>query len=458
MPISVKCSACGRGHKAPDAAAGKTFKCLACGEPMLAPPVEIDPAAILLGDGDDAPVPATEPAPSPPEPSREFVLPQSPVTPVRQPLRRETNVASLPPLTTNDPPFWRRHLHWLLVFAMLPLATSLLSNRDRESEIESRLFETLEDVPPESQERVVRMLAGETSLDDLLNALPRHRLRGAWLPRDTYAHWGMAAGATIFFLLFFMFLASDGSAGPLQVLAVGLFTATIGVGFLILVQALASLTDGHVIMGRSVLVIVFIVLKFIAFSYGAADDPENGFFMSFLGFTMGVGLMEELVKTVPLFRHSAEKGKKNWRGLLIWGLASGAGFGIAEGILYSSRYYNGICPPSDYLVRFMSCVALHAIWSGSVGITLYLRRDLFDKVDAWYEWIPPLLVVIGIPMLLHGLYDTCLKREMNGVALLVAVASFGWLAFLSMRLYGADDENANRKMLKEYQKRRKLMA
>ena len=126
MPISVKCSACGRGHKAPEAAAGKTFKCLACGEPMLAPPVEIDPAAILLGDGDDTPVPQTESPPSTPEPSREFVPPQSPVTPVRQPLRRETDVASLPPLTTNDPPFWRRHLHWLLVFAMLPLAAGCL--------------------------------------------------------------------------------------------------------------------------------------------------------------------------------------------------------------------------------------------------------------------------------------------------------------------------------------------
>src|SRR5438132_8581921 len=31
-----------------------------------------------------------------------------------------------------------------------------------------------------------------------------------------------------------------------------------------------------------------------------------------------------------------------WNSLLMWGLASGIGFGIAEGIMYSSRYYNGI--------------------------------------------------------------------------------------------------------------------
>jgi hypothetical protein len=31
---------------------------------------------------------------------------------------------------------------------------------------------------------------------------------------------------------------------------------------------------------------------------------------------------------------------------------------------------------------------------------------------------------------LHGLYDTLLKREMEGYALLTALASFGWLVFV----------------------------
>jgi len=32
-------------------------------------------------------------------------------------------------------------------------------------------------------------------------------------------------------------------------------------------------------------------------------------------------------------------------------------------------------------------------------------------------------------MLLHGFYDTMLKKEMNAAALGVALISFGWLAF-----------------------------
>jgi hypothetical protein len=47
--------------------------------------------------------------------------------------------------------------------------------------------------------------------------------------------------------------------------------------------------------------------------------------------------------------------------LLLWGMASGIGFGIAEGIMYSGRYYNGVAGADIHYVRFLSCVALHAI-------------------------------------------------------------------------------------------------
>jgi hypothetical protein len=53
--------------------------------------------------------------------------------------------------------------------------------------------------------------------------------------------------------------------------------------------------------------------------------------------------------------------------------------------------------------------------------------------DEWYvtlaSFVPPLLVA----MVLHALYDTLLKRDMNVFALLVAVGSVGWLAFLIQR-------------------------
>jgi RsiW-degrading membrane proteinase PrsW (M82 family) len=452
MPISVRCSTCGQGHKAPDLAAGRTLKCRACGEPMTVPSTSIDPADILLGVDDSSPLPPgqgyglsePETAPETPRPAK------------KKASRPMANLATLPPLTTDDPPLWRRHLHWLLVLAMIPLGASLLAGGD-EADLLSRIGDTLRFASPEVKARFVSAIETDASLDNLIGILPDQRVQGAWLPRTTYAHWGMALVATILFLVFFMFLASDGSAEPMHVLAVGLFTAVFGVGFLLLLQTIASFTEGRIMVGGSVLTLVFYILKFIAFSYSAASDPENGFVLSFLGYTFGVGLCEELVKTVPLFWHQEEARGKNWRGIFIWGLASGAGFGIAEGILYSSRYYNGIGGPGIYVVRFLSCVALHSIWSGSVAITLYLRRDMFDGIDSWHGWIGPLLFVIGVPMVLHGLYDTCLKRDMNAVALLVAVASFGWLAYLTSRLYGTDDADATAAMLAEYKRRKGAM-
>ena len=39
------------------------------------------------------------------------------------------------------------------------------------------------------------------------------------------------------------------------------------------------------------------------------------------------------------------------------------------------------------------------------------------------------MVIVSVPMLLHGAYDTLLKKDMNSWALLVAGVSFAWLVF-----------------------------
>ena len=38
-----------------------------------------------------------------------------------------------------------------------------------------------------------------------------------------------------------------------------------------------------------------------------------------------------------------------------------------------------------------------------------------------------LLKIIAIPMILHGLYDTALKKQMGVPALFIALFSFGWI-------------------------------
>src|SRR5262249_41045022 len=175
-------------------------------------------------------------------------------------------------------------------------------------------------------------------------------------------HWALAAGAVVLFMTFFLLLSAQKAAEPTHILGIGLLTATVGIFFLFVVQWIANFTQGFILTGGSILVVVFWVFKFIAFSYKAAADPTNGFFLSFLGYTLGVGLCEELVKAIPLLLHYRQPSDQSWRGAFLWGLASGAGFGIAEGISYSSNYYNGIAGPGIYVVRFISCVALHALW------------------------------------------------------------------------------------------------
>jgi RsiW-degrading membrane proteinase PrsW (M82 family) len=76
---------------------------------------------------------------------------------------------------------------------------------------------------------------------------------------------------------------------------------------------------------------------------------------------------------------------------------------------------------------------------------------------AWHNWPVRCIAVVAVPMVLHGLYDTLLKKELNALALGVAVLSFLFLAFQISRLRGVDDRAADESMLEEYQRRRNAM-
>ena len=423
-------------------------------KPLAADP-PISSLASLLDDIPGVPKPVArveKPAPVFDDDIPEVEKPEPAPQPAPPPKLTAAEVRRLPPVVSHEPPPWRRHLHWLLVLALLPLVVLLLT-RSEQPTLAERLAERLEELTPEELAAVAPQLE-DGSLDDLLMMLPGQRLKGALLARGSGAHWGMALLATIAYMTFFMFLAAGGVARPLYILATGLFTATIGITFLFMIQFLAALSEGYMLIGFSIVTLIFYLFRFVAYSYRAADDPENGFVASFAGYTLGVGLCEEFVKSMPVFFYRDSTSGSTWRGLMIAGLASGAGFGIAEGIMYSSAYYNGIGGLDVYLVRFLSCVALHAIWTGSVAISLHLRRDSFEGIDTWYEWIQPWLIILAIPAVLHGLYDTCLKKELDGYALLVAFASFAWLAFLLSRLQTDDDKAAHKTMLRDYVRHR----
>jgi RsiW-degrading membrane proteinase PrsW (M82 family) len=453
MSISITCSACQKRLKAKDSLAGKTVACPGCGQKLVLPQLEEAAASFLLDENsqEDAPPPQA----STDEKSYSLAPAAVPHPPI---LSAKKSVASLPPLTMNEPPLWLRHLHWLLILALLPLTFSLL--QDNNDNFFSRLKDTLDKAPPQIQQRAGQVFKGleegRGSLEDLFAVFPDGKLVGAFLSRRTWTHWAFGISAAVLFLTF-IFLLGHGTTNQLHLIGVGLFTATIGIVFLLAVQWLANVSQGVWLHGTSVLVILFYIVKLIGFSYQAALDPENGFVLSFVGYTFGVGFCEEVCKAMPLLWSYRQPSKQGWRGAFLFGLASGAGFGIAEGIMYAGNYYNGVSGPGIYVVRFISCVALHALWTGSVGITLNQNQGLIQQDLSWYEFIPPVFFIVGIPMVLHGLYDTLLKKEMNAGALAVAVLSFLFLAFQISRLHSEDDEEAKQKMFREYKRRRAAM-
>jgi RsiW-degrading membrane proteinase PrsW (M82 family) len=334
----------------------------------------------------------------------------------------------------------------------------------RPSEDESileRLMDTIEQAPEDVQARVLHALAevesGKGSDDTLFAALPDHKLRGALFPHDTWRHWLFTLVAAALCFTFFAVLGLEGSAAPHHVLAVGLFTATVGIVFLLIVQAVALATQNVIIIPRGLIGILFWIVKLIGFSYRAAADPDNGFLLSFLGYTLGVGLCEELCKAFPVVMRYHTPREDSWRSAYLWGLASGAGFGLAEGVIYASDFYNGVHGIGIYLVRNISCVALHAIWTGSAAIMIYRKQHWFQEEMPWHDRVARWIFVVAVPVVLHGLYDTLLKKDQNAGALVVALLSFGYLAFQISRLRSGDDQAANEAMLREYQRRKNTM-
>src|SRR5262249_5691978 len=155
-------------------------------------------------------------------------------------------------------------------------------------------------------------------------------------------------------------------------------------------------------------------------------------------------LCEELCKAAPLL-WQYRRAPLRWQEACVWGLASGVVFGVAEGIIYGGGFYNGLHGGETYLVRFVSCVALHAIRSASVALCIHANQGLIHDAEGWPEYGLALLRVLAVAVVLHGLYDTLLKQERTGLALLVALTSFGWLAWQieSMRRQEVRDDETS---------------
>jgi RsiW-degrading membrane proteinase PrsW (M82 family) len=216
-------------------------------------------------------------------------------------------------------------------------------------------------------------------------------------------------------------------ARPLLLVIVGLFTGTIGIVLLLVLQAIAFFAAGLIIGGPGIVVFFMLIVRFIGLMYYYALSPDSSFWASFYGFTLGVGLCEEVCKIIPVVWYLSNNRNATWKGACLVGLASGIGFGVSEGVYYSGYLYNGEASWEIYVVRFVSCVALHAAWTATIACTMFRRTDLSGTDFGELIWA--IMVWIGMPVLMHGMYDTLLKHELHGWALATAVLTIGWMAF-----------------------------
>jgi RsiW-degrading membrane proteinase PrsW (M82 family) len=434
MSIAWNC-ACGKHLKAPDGSEGKRARCPACGQINLVPTPEPEPEP-MVADGDspfdeydlaETPAPLARQTVAAPLASDEAVTP--PVYQSRAARQEEADDDDDLPLSENRGRTWRDFTYLVLLLAMLPLVVTSFS-KDKATIID-RLEQSVQHHPEVEDKLATALNSKKGGLDDLINIFPGHKLDGAFLERGTMVHWLFALLSAGTFLTLMLFLFHKGSARAKNLLLTGLFTGTAGIILLLGFQYVAEWTQGFWVRGRSILVLLFYIVKFIGYSYTAADDPTNGFLGSFFGYTFGVGLCEELCKALPLILliRNLPQGA-SWRTACLWGLASGVGFGVAEGIMYSGRYYNGIEGGEAYVVRFVSCVALHAVWAAAVAICLYKFRSNVAGAEHPAAVLFTIVVIALPSIILHGLYDTLLKKDYQAYALVVALISFVYLVFL----------------------------
>ncbi len=383
MANSFVCAECGKEYRVPDELAGQPLNCPACQAAARVPDTEITGNANDLRadwlDSDGVEIPQSHAA------------------------------------DRNSEPF---RFHWVFLLALIPLTFTVFWPQES---LNDRLQRLVNQHP-----QLAELLKRTHTLDELAALFPGQRVPGALFSRHTRGHWavGSFAASTYLMLLFFMF---PGSGKRIRYLFfAGLFSGTVGILLLLAFQRLAALSQDLPIQDLGLRWWILLVLQPIGYSYRCASDPNIGFWGSFFGFTFGVGLCEELCKAFPAWFYLTRARRTGWRGACVVGLASGIGFGVSEGIMYSGDLYNGIRGAQIYLVRFLSCVSLHAMWSGSVALMMYQNRTFLETRN-WRRLLLGIIYYLWAAMLLHGMYDTLLKQDLPYTALLIGFGSYFWL-------------------------------
>lgn len=97
-----------------------------------------------------------------------------------------------------------------------------------------------------------------------------------------------------------------------------------------------------------------------------------------------------------------------------------------------------------YSTRFISCVGLHAVWSAIAGMLTWTFRDsVREGMPEGQSWICT-AVTLTAPILLHGFFETFLKKGYLQYALLTGLISFAVLLTLLFYFGSTKSSSAHR--------------
>ena len=272
----------------------------------------------------------------------------------------------------------RDRLRWLFPLTLLPLLLQTWQEQG-EPPVRELVRKMSEKGPRHVQRRA-------STLDEIFAVLEIDKLEGAYHSRFTSAHWVYAGLAAAGYWALIVALFPLGRANSLHLWMVGLLIGTAGVLLLFGLHR----------------------LPFVKALYDAASG-DTGFVTSLVGYTLGIGVCEELIKVLPLAIVLRRGVALDVRGAVAWGLAMGAGFGVSEAVYHSSELYNGLQPGDVYVTRFVSVVALHMAWSGAAAAWLWDYRDDLEGAGVWPAMLLPMVLASAGSIGLHGLYDGLLK-------------------------------------------------
>ena len=160
---------------------------------------------------------------------------------------------------------------------------------------------------------------------------------------------------------------------------------------------------------------------------------SSSYAVSFVSCFLGIGIPEELIKLTPIFflLYMARR-TYNPQTIVYYGLMSGIGFGVYEGVQYqlgpNFEIMSKFALEEGYVVSFVSNVSrltclpfLHAIWC-AIGSYFVAFAFLYPRYR-----ISLFFLAIVIPAFLHGLYDSMC---FHGFSILVLPVVFAGVILL----------------------------